>query len=94
MALHYRLPCRAPAVCISQPLCSYYCSYSPGRKPQQIEGLVISDAEPTRQRRRGGIKEGEGEREIDGESLQELQYRDRKGIQIIRRGKKSCEETK
>lgn len=60
MALCFRLPCRAPAVYTPEPLCSYYCSYSPGKKPQQIERMVISDAEPARGRWRRGALMMEG----------------------------------
>lgn len=44
------LPRRVPAVCLSKPRCSYYCSYSPGKKPLRIEEMVISDAGRSRGR--------------------------------------------
>lgn len=98
MALCYRLPCGAPTVCISEPLCSYYCSSSPGKKPQQIERIAISDAEPTeggggggrgalKMEGRNSDRQTERAREREYPSLQEMQHRDRRGILIIMRTK-------
>lgn len=87
MASCFRLPCRVQATCNSEPLCSYYCSYSPGKKSQWIKQMVISDAEPNvgkRWRGRGRLTE----RKREYLSLQKLQYRDRTRILIIMRKEK------
>lgn len=82
-------------MCVSEPLCAYYCSYSPGKKPRRIERTAISDAEPEgrevaeEHKKKGGETEEQcAEREGEYLSLQGLQWRHGRGILIIRRKKK------
>lgn len=86
-----RLLCRAPAICILEPLCSYYCSYSPGEKAS-VDRTNGDHWRRTKQREERvalKAKGGGNDRLREGEnfSLRELQYRDSKGILIIMRTK-------
>lgn len=84
-------------MCVSEPLCAYYCSYSPGKKPRRIERTAISDAEPEgrevaeEHKKKGGGNSETVRAKREGEylSLRGLQWRHSRGILIIRRKKKN-----
>lgn len=61
-------------MCVSEPLCAYYCSYSPGKKPRRIERTAISDAEPE------GREVAEEHKKKGGETEEQCAERERVNI--------------